>query len=426
MFKINDEWTFSNEKKREIFNELSLLNTELHTLLKSNKNCSKIFCVTGSNQRKIAACSIFLLEQGHKVILLPENWNPKITNVYYDYMVIYHTKKIVVEINQDPINSTQFYNTDLVYFTSGSTGIPKPIGVTNDQLKLTANWYQNIYKITKDSVICSNLPSTYNFTFVAGIYLSYLTGCNIYLENDHSRLLLKIPSLSQKYDRVVLLANPLVLEWLSSLHLSYIPNLLIDTGGAPVSTEAIKKFRETLGDIREGYGLTETCSLTHFDSVGDLHSIGTVGPNLTGVNQKIVNQNGKPSLYLQSPNRGINLLSQNMNCNYLNEFFDTGDLGLINEKGHLRLLGRKDDFKINGLWPRDTLDILGPMLGYRCAMIRHLSPEKVLVKLWGNQDENLTTTLKKSIMSNLNISKESIQVDYLYSGKLHSYKIPRQ
>ena len=46
-------------------------------------------------------------------------------------------------------------------------------------------------------------------------------------------------------------------------------------------------------------------------------------------------------------------------------------LGEIDNGRRLRLLCRADDEQIAGQRPRDTLDALGPILGRRCALIRH-------------------------------------------------------
>jgi hypothetical protein len=58
------------------------------------------------------------------------------------------------------------------------------------------------------------------------------------------------------------------------------------------------------------------------------------------------------------------------------------DLGALDESGRLRLLGRSDDVCLAGRWPPDTLDLIGPVLGPRCAGVRHVSSQRVIVRLW--------------------------------------------
>ena len=71
--------------------------------------------------------------------------------------------------------------------------------------------------------------------------------------------------LASSADRLIVLANPVILDQAEPT--AALPaSVLVDSGGAPLSVAGISDFRARGVDVREGYGLTETASLTHFDT----------------------------------------------------------------------------------------------------------------------------------------------------------------
>jgi acyl-CoA synthetase (AMP-forming)/AMP-acid ligase II len=179
------------------------------------------------------------------------------------------------------------------------------IGVRKDQLLKTVEWYQSIYQVSSRSLLGSPLPCTYNFTFVAGILLTSQVGATFYTTENIEEFIQIISSRSIRSDRCVLLTNPVVLESISGLRKRFGSQVLIDSGGAPLSRSAVHWFREHIGDLREGYGLTETCSLTHFDTEGSDDSLGTVGCGMDGVETFIRKKHGKPLIIIRSPQIGV-------------------------------------------------------------------------------------------------------------------------
>jgi len=157
-------------------------------------------------------------------------------------------------------------------------------------------------------------------------------------------------------------------------------SVLFDSGGAPLSTTALNLFRERHGDLREGYGLTETASLTHFDTEGSERSIGTVGGPMPNVKVRFTHKQSTTRLELSSPNAGRRLLVSG-EVMPPGDWLNTGDNAIIDQEGRLRILGRSDDARIQGLWPRDTLDAIGPILGSRCALVQHPSESSVQISL---------------------------------------------
>lgn len=114
------------------------------------------------------------------------------------------------------------------------------------------------------------------------------------------------------------------------------------SGGAPLS-EAIADFFQALGVwIVEGYGLTETSTVTHANRL-DRYRVGTVGLPLDGVECRIA-EDGEILI------RGANIMkgyykdpAATSEAIAGDGWFHTGDVGHIEDGGFLRITDRKKD-----------------------------------------------------------------------------------
>ena len=312
---------------------------------------------------------------------------------------------------------------DVALFSSGSsTGRPRGYGFTRDQLATVTAWYERIYQVTGDSVIVTALPVSYNFTFIAGVLLAARLGARLHLSGAFPDVLTDAARLAKTADRVIVLANPVLLD--QATPSGRLPaNVTVDSGGAPLSITAITDYRAHGIDVREGYGLTETASLTHFDTEATGASTGTVGGPMPGVDVRITIREGKPAIDVATPAAAVPLDPAEPS---LGTTLHTTDLGHIDTRGRLRLLGRIDDHQIAGLWPRDTLDALGPLLGRHCAMVRHHADDQVTVRLLTPASPHTTTALNDRAAELLALPRDHITVTSQGTAPLlHSAKLTR-
>lgn len=196
-------------------------------------------------------------------------------------------------------------------------------------------------------------------------------------------------------------------------------------GGAPLSKNAIKIYRENGIDLREGYGLTETCSLTHFDTEAIQESMGTVGTGMEGCKVEFVNRDDKDFARIYTPNLGRELKYDGQWFGEYEDSYLTTDIVRKDSMGRLEILGRKEDTCLNGYWPKDTLDLIGEIIGVNCALVQHIDECVVITFL--KEDITIDMDLIKKIISeNVNIEKKKIRLHINDSEMLHSMKIRRK
>lgn len=118
------------------------------------------------------------------------------------------------------------------------------------------------------------------------------------------------------------------------------------SGSAPLSLETIQWFAALGLPIGEGYGMTEVANASHIGRPGDLH-FGTVGPPIPGVEHRI--DPATDEVQLLSPGATLGYYREPQLTQELfapDGWLRTGDTGVIDADGCLRIVGRiKDNFK---------------------------------------------------------------------------------
>ncbi|WP_110206800.1 class I adenylate-forming enzyme family protein [Nocardioides daejeonensis] len=142
-------------------------------------------------------------------------------------------------------------------------------------------------------------------------------------------------------------------------------------GAAPASQELLTAVEQRFGfGLVEGYGLTEGSCASCVNPVNGVRKIGTVGPAMPGQRVEIMGPTGE---LLPAGERGeVVIQGANVMVGYLNRpeataetlrdgWLHTGDVGILDEDGYLRIVDRIKDLIIRGgenLYPKEIEEVL--------------------------------------------------------------------
>lgn len=281
-----------------------------------------------------------------------------------------------------------------VIYTSGTTGTPKGVMLTHENLTSNTKCLGQLFYVDKTTRFFSYLPLSH--IFERQVVMAYMNrGATVYYAENMATILndinevkphvfTTIPRLLEKVHASVLLKGSKmkgmekkIFDWAINLGYEFndkhqnsvLYNLklrvadklvyskvretlgnhleVIILGGATIQPKISKLLTAMKMPVMEGYGLTETSPVIAVNSPVTKHiKIGTVGFPVDNVDVKISEEGeilvkGSTVMkgYFKSPETTAEVIDSE-------GYFHTGDKGLIDEEGFLRLTGRvKEIFK---------------------------------------------------------------------------------
>jgi malonyl-CoA/methylmalonyl-CoA synthetase len=264
-----------------------------------------------------------------------------------------------------------------ILYTSGTTGRSKGAMLTHHNLYSNAATLKDYWRFTSDDVLLHALPIFHthglfvasNVTLLAGasmIFLSKFDGDEVMKLLPRATSMMGVPTFY-----VRLLQSPALTKD-AVKHIR-----LFVSGSAPLLADTHKEWEARTGHrILERYGMTETNMNTSNPYDGD-RVAGTVGFPLPGVSVRITDpETGKPlaqgeigMIEVKGPNvfKGYWRMPEKTAAEFRTDgFFITGDLGKIDERGYVHIVGRGKDLIITGgynVYPKEVETEIDAMLG---------------------------------------------------------------
>ncbi len=247
----------------------------------------------------------------------------------------------------------------LLIFTSGTTGQPKGVGLSHENLlsNLQALLAQT-WEMTEADRLLHALPPHHLHGLGLGIYGSLFIGNEMVLLErfDAATILRAIPAHQITLFMGVPTMYHRMLEVEMETDLSTMR--LFTCGSAPLSPEVFRRFQRQFGfALVERYGLTETAINTS-NPVNGPRKPGSVGLPLPGIEVGVFDpQSGvrfKPGevgeIWVQGPNvcDGYWHNLEATQAAFQDGWFRTGDLGTFDTDGYLAILGRMKELIIVG------------------------------------------------------------------------------
>ena len=266
--------------------------------------------------------------------------------------------------------------TAALLYTSGTTGKPKGAMITHDNLISNAITLKKSWGFTKDDILLHALPTFHVHGLFVATNTAMMSGCQIQFlaKFNLDEVLEFLPSAT------VMMGVPTFYTRLLSddrFDKDLCSNLrLFVSGSAPLLADTFRSFHLRTGHkVLERYGMTETSMITSNPLTGD-RVAGSVGQPLPDITVRIVDPMGKSlttnavgAIEVSGPNvfEGYwRNLEKTVSEFCSDGFFKTGDIGLIDEKGFLHIIGRDKDMIISGglnIYPKEVEEFIDQLFG---------------------------------------------------------------
>ncbi|WP_416464380.1 long-chain-fatty-acid--CoA ligase [Sphingomonas sp. VDB2] len=275
----------------------------------------------------------------------------------YDQLIANAGGCTVPEI--DPVNDVA-----LLQYTGGTTGTPKGAMLTHQNLTANARQAQAIdpHANEPDRIIAV-LPFFHVFANTCTLNRTVVNGGEMVMlpRFDAAQVLAAVQRVKATSLPGVPTMFQALLDHPAIRNIDFSSLRACISGGAPLALELKQKFEAATGArLIEGYGLTETSPIVCTNPYEGLNKSGTVGQPVPGTRVKLVDREdptrpppeGEPGELLFA---GPQIMKGYWNRPdadaevFVGEYVRTGDVGLIDEDGYVKIVDRlKDMIAVGG------------------------------------------------------------------------------
>ncbi|MGE3599649.1 MAG: long-chain fatty acid--CoA ligase [Dehalococcoidia bacterium] len=267
----------------------------------------------------------------------------------------------------------------VVMYTSGTTGKPKGAVLTHDNLLMNA-WVcasQSMFNLTPDDAILCCLPIFHASGQTCLVNAGLLAGATVVLMRQF--VAADVLATMRREGVTFFLGVPTMYVGLLEQARSnpdQLPRLrMVVSGGAAMPLAVLREFERVFNvSIYEGYGLTETAPTACFNQPHFPRRPGTIGKAIWGIDVEIAASDVESRIVMLP--RGqvgeVIIRGHNVFAGYLNQpqatalclvdgWFRTGDIGIKDDEGYLKIVDRKKDMIVRGgfnIYPREVEEVL--------------------------------------------------------------------
>lgn len=314
-----------------------------------------------------------------------------------------------------------------ILYTSGTTGRPKGAMLSHENLASNARTLVEAWRITSQDTLIHALPIFHVHGLFVAIHTMMMAGGRMILLQkfdaprivslmDRATVLMGVPTF---YTRL-LHESTLTREACAGMR-------LFVSGSAPLLAQTHEAFEERTGHaILERYGMTETGMNTSNPYEGD-RIPGTVGFPLPGVGLRVCDpETGSPlgkgevgMIEVAGPNvfSGYWRKPEKNETEFRKDgYFITGDLGTVDERGYVHIVGRGKDLIITGgynVYPKEVETEIDAMPGI---------VESAVI---GLPDDDMGERVGAVIVREGNADTDEAAILTHLGDRLARYKLPR-
>jgi malonyl-CoA/methylmalonyl-CoA synthetase len=270
----------------------------------------------------------------------------------------------------------------LILYSSGTTGWPKGVVHTHARAAGSLRALKTCWQMTADDIVLNVLPLFHIHGLAFATHLTWLSGGCLCVE-DTFDLARTLSAIGQS--TVFMAVPPIYYRMLESAEFrkaatSWNQPRLFTCGSAPIRAEVLPDLEGILHrPVINRYGMTESYVITSLPLAGPWPS-GSVGLPLEEIERKVIRSDGCETETGEVGSvliRGPNLFHEYWRkpdatrAAFSDGWFDTSDLGSLDARKFLTLVGRKNDLIITSgynVYPQVVERVVGECPGVQeCA-----------------------------------------------------------
>ena len=249
----------------------------------------------------------------------------------------------------------------IVFFSSGTTGIPKGIVLTHYAISSNASYTVNFFNINKSSSLCIIKALSHSSTLVCELIVALIAKSRACLFRNITAMESVARQLStEQFTHISV--NPTILWLLSSsaLRRKIVQNSLrvIVISGSMLHSSVVQLAQQAFPNtlLCNAYGQTECGPRVSIKKIGKNETFvdGNVGRPFNNIQLKLIKSNKDEAengeigqIYIKTPTHMYGYISISTQQDTTNSWIATGDSGYIDSNGDLIILGRIDDLIIS-------------------------------------------------------------------------------
>ncbi|HZY81037.1 MAG TPA: AMP-binding protein [Cyclobacteriaceae bacterium] len=320
----------------------------------------------------------------------------------------------------------------VLQYTGGTTGISKGAQLSHRNLiahnQMITEWFKPYMKPDGSDLIITAIPMYHIFALSVNGLLMYSSGVkNVLITNPRD-----IPGFCKELHKhkfsILTGVNTLFNGLLNNpdfktIDFSHLAGAV--GGGMAVQDVVAKKWQEVTGKpLVEGYGLSETSPVLCCNPLDGTHRLGTIGLPMPSTEIALFDDNGNKVTAIGESGeicaRGPQVMrgywqKDNEGVFFPGDWFRTGDIGVMDEKGFFKIVDRKKDMiKVSGfnVFPNEIENVIAS------------HPKVLEVAAIGVPDAKSGEVIKVFIVKRDQSLTEKELIDYCHKN-MTNYKVPK-